>query len=233
MFPSWDPHDFGLPRMNRVVALIPLRGGSKGIPRKNIKILAGKPLCAWVLEAACRTSRIDEVYVSTDCEEIANVVKRLELGIKVVDRPPQFATDEASTESAMIHFMENVDFEFLVTIQATSPTLRSRDLDCAIERMSRENLDSLLTAVRVKRFFWSDDAEPLNYDPLNRPRRQEFAGTLVENGAFYITSRHILQSTACRLGGKIGIYEMDEGSYLEIDELDDFRRVEEYLRASS
>ena len=103
----------------RVVALIPLRGGSKSIPRKNIKIIAGKPLCAWVLEAAHDVAEIDDVYVSTDDYEIISVVHSLNLGTKIIKRPAEFATDEASTESVMNHFSECVDFDILITIQAT------------------------------------------------------------------------------------------------------------------
>jgi len=87
----------------------------------------------------------------------------------------------------------------------------------------------MLSAVRTKRFFWHDDATPINYDPLRRPRRQDFHGTLMENGAFYVTRRDILQRYQCRLGGKVGIYEMDESTAVEIDELEDWVRVERLL----
>ncbi|MBK1650480.1 cytidylyltransferase domain-containing protein [Rhabdochromatium marinum] len=213
------------------VALIPLRGGSKSIPKKNIKPLAGKPLCAWVLEAATAATHIDAVFVSTDCPEIAAVVQGLNLGVQLIERPAEFATDAASTEAVMLHFMEQVRFERLVTIQATSPLLRAEDLDTALERFARERLDALLSAVRTKRFFWRDDATPINYNPLQRPRRQDFPGTLMENGAFYITRRAILEQQGCRLGGRIGIHEMPEDSALEIDEPADWEAVARCLAA--
>lgn len=211
------------------VALIPLRGGSKSIPKKNIKPIAEKPLCAWTLDAAAGAAQIDSVYVSTDSVEIAEVVQGLGLGVKVIMRPAEYATDEASTESAMLHFMSQVDFDVLVTIQATSPLLGSNDLDEALVQFQEQQLDSMLSAVRTKRFFWHDDATPINYDPLRRPRRQDFHGTLMENGAFYVTRRDILQRYQCRLGGKVGIYEMDESTAVEIDELEDWVRVERLL----
>jgi N-acylneuraminate cytidylyltransferase len=211
------------------VALIPLRGGSKSIPKKNIKALAGKPLSAWTLEAAAGAAQVDAVYVSTDSDQIADVVHGLALGVKVIMRPVEYATDEASTESVMLHFMSQVDFDVLVTIQATSPLLTTRDLDQALVQFQDQQLDSMLSAVRTKRFFWHDDATPINYDPLHRPRRQDFRGTLMENGAFYITKREILQRHQCRLGGKIGIYEMDESTAVEIDEPEDWERVERLL----
>ena len=210
-------------------ALLPLRGGSKGIPKKNIKHLAGKPLSAWALEAAANCPAINTVYVSTDSKEIADVVQGLGLGVHVIMRPAEFATDESSSESVMLHFLSQVDFDRLVTIQATSPLLEAQDLEQALIQFHEQQLDSMLSAVRTKRFFWHDDGTAINYDPLHRPRRQEFRGTLMENGAFYITRREILERHQCRLGGKIGIYEMDESTAVEIDEPDDWERVEQLL----
>lgn len=217
----------------KIVALIPLRGGSKSIPKKNIKSLGGKPMAAWVLEACANCSLIADVYVSTDSAEIADVVRSLGLGIKVVERPAEFATDEASTESVMLHFRDQVAFDALVTVQATSPLLASEDLDAALQRFIDSELDSMVSAVRTKRFFWNDDGSPINYDPLRRPRRQEFSGTLMENGAFYVTRREILDRHQCRLGGKIGVYEMDESTAVEIDEPEDWAHVEMLLAKRS
>lgn len=213
----------------RTVALIPLRGGSKSIKRKNIRCIAGKPLCAWVLEAAHSAKFIDEVFVSTEDQEIAKVVERLGYGTSIVWRPQCLATDDASTESVMLDFAGRVGFDTLVTIQATSPLTRSRDLEAAAESFVRDGFDSMLTAVRVKRFFWSDEATPLNYDPMCRPRRQDFKGTYMENGAFYFTRREILEHSGCRLGGAIGIYEMEESTMPEIDEPNDWFTVERLL----
>jgi CMP-N-acetylneuraminic acid synthetase len=212
-----------------VVAICPLRGGSKSIPKKNIKPLAGKPLSAWILEAATGCAAINTVYISTDSEEISDVVQGLGMGVQVIMRPAEYATDEASTEAVMLHFMSQVDFDVLVTIQATSPLLTNRNLDQALLQFQEQQLDSMLSAVRTKRFFWYDDATPINYDPLHRPRRQDFHGTLMENGAFYITQRDILERHQCRLGGKIGIYEMDESTAVEIDEPEDWERLEHLL----
>jgi N-acylneuraminate cytidylyltransferase len=127
--------------------------------------------------------------------------------------------------------MDQCPFERLVTIQATSPLLSAEDLGTALERFEREQLDSLLSAVRTKRFFWHNDATPINYDPLHRPRRQDFPGTLMENGAFYITRRAILETYNCRLGGRIGIHEMSEDTALEIDEPADWDLVGRCLAA--
>ncbi len=215
--------------MAKCLALIPLRGGSKGIPGKNIKLLAGKPLAAWVLEAAVDSGNFEGVFVSTDSEEISNVVLNMDLGVKVLSRPVEFATDIASTESVMMHFINHFDCDTLVTIQATSPLLTARDIDLALKQFKDQGLDSMLSAVRTKRFFWADNGKALNYDPLSRPRRQDFPGTLMENGSFYVTKREVLERYKCRLGGKIGIYEMDEATSAEIDEVGDWDVVERLL----
>lgn len=213
----------------RVVALIPLRGGSKSIPKKNIKNIAGKPLCAWTLEAASQVNEIDEICVSTDDEEITDVVRGLGLGVRVIERPAELATDEASTESVMLHLADNVSFNVLITLQATSPLTTAEDIKRALEIYFSRELDSLLTGVRCKRFFWNDECEPINYDYRERPRRQEFKGWIMENGAFYITDHETLVNSKCRLGGKIGIYEMSQETAYEIDEPQDWEIVENLL----
>ena len=215
----------------KTVALIPLRGGSKGIPKKNIKQIAGMPMCFWVLHAAVCSQYIDEVYVSTDCEEIASVVENLDLEIKVIDRPANLATDEASTESVMLHFVEQIDFDLLVTIQATSPMLSAKLLDDAYVEFIHGAYDSMLSASRIKRFFWQEDGTPINYEPINRPRRQEFKGSLMENGAFYITTRDALLNHGCRLAGNIGVFETPESLATEIDSIEDWEIVERLLLA--
>ena len=219
--------------MDKIIALVPLRGGSKSIPDKNIRHIAGKPLCAWVLEAACLSGVFAQVVVSTDSPKIAQVVQGLDLPIKILDRPAEFATDEASTESVMLHVAQMLDFDMLTTIQATSPLTQPEDFHKAYGIFKSGDFDSLLTAVRSKRFFWNDDATPLNYTPQQRPRRQDFPGCLMENGAFYFTKRRVLEQTGSRLGGRICIFEMAAENAVEIDEQEDWALVERILRARS
>lgn len=215
--------------MASIVALVPLRGGSKSIPDKNIRLLGGKPLCAWVLEAAAASGVFDRIVVSTDSARIAQVVRGLGLGVEVLDRPAALATDTASTESVMLHAASVLPFDVLVTIQATSPLVTAYDFRRARALFDAGGYDSLLTGVRTKRFFWSGAGVPLNYDPRTRPRRQDFEGALMENGAFYFTRRGVLESSGCRLGGRIGIYEMGEETAVEIDDPADWEAVERLL----
>ncbi len=215
-----------------VIALIPLRGGSKSIPKKNIHLLAGKPLCMYAIEAAAASGVFSRIIVSTDSYEIASVVtQHPELGIEVLMRPDELATDTASTEGVMLHAMHHNAFDVLCTIQVTSPLVSPDDFRKAYNKYQIDNADSMLTAVRTKRFFWTPEGEPINYDPMRRPRRQDFEGYLMENGAFYFTSRRILEQLQCRLGGNISIYEMDESTALEIDEPQDWTVIEQIIRA--
>lgn len=215
----------------KIVALVPARGGSKSIPYKNIRPMGGKPLIYWTLKAAGESKYINEVYLSTEDEKIKTAAKALNLKARVIDRPKKFATDTASTESVMLHFARKMkfDFDILVTIQATSPLTTSKELDSAIKQFLRGKKDSLLTSVRTKRFFWNDSGRPLNYNPFKRPRRQDFKGSLVENGAFYITKKNILKKYKNRLGGKIDMFEMQSEHVVDIDEPGDWAAVETIL----
>ena len=214
----------------RIVALIPLRGGSKSIPDKNIKEMAGMPLCFYALKAATEAKLVNDVYVSTDSGKISTIVSGFKMPLKILKREECLATDESSTEAVILDFMKKIDFDILLTAQATSPLMASSDINFAISYFLEGNYDSLLTGVRIKRFFWLN-GQPLNYNPKKRPRRQDFEGCLMENGAFYITKREVLEKEKCRLGGKIGIYEMPAKTANELDELSDWKVVEDLLIA--
>ncbi len=217
------------------VAIIPVRGGSKSIPLKNIKNMCGKPLVYWTVKAACECRYIDTVYVSTDSAIIKETVERFGFDkVRVIDRGADTATDIASTESVMLEFAENYDFKTMVLIQATSPLLTSEDLDRGFECFYEDETDSVLSAVRQKRFHWNTDeagnAYATNYDPFHRPRRQDFDGYLVENGAFYITSKENLLKSQNRISGNIKIVEMNEASFFEIDEPSDWLIIESLMK---
>ncbi len=211
-------------------ALIPMRGGSKSIPNKNIKNFGGKPLCYWVIKAALNSKFITDVYISSDSDKILEISKSISKKVKIIKRLDKLAQDHSSTEDVMIDFSSNIDFENLITIQATSPFTSGNNIDEAIKIYKKDKLDSLFTAVRSKRFFWSDNIKPINYNPKKRAMRQNFRGTLMENGAFYITKKNILIKEKCRLGGKIGVYEMSDMHALELDELDDWNIMSKQIK---
>ncbi|MEA2017651.1 MAG: HAD hydrolase family protein [Campylobacterota bacterium] len=199
-----------------------------------MKEFCGKPLVYWNLEALQNSTNIDEIFVATDCEEIKDTVNSFDFSkVKVYDRDSQNANDTASTESVMLEFIDKNSFnddDLFLLVQATSPLTQTTDFDEALEKMKNENADSLLTCVRTKRFYWNDNGTPLNYDYANRPRRQDFDGMLMENGAFYINSVSNIKKDKNRLSGKIAIYEMEEFTSVEIDEEDDWIIKEQLMK---
>lgn len=223
------------------VAFIPVRGGSKSIPLKNIRPMCGKPLVYWTVAAACKCKWLDKVYVATDSERIVEAVTEIKeqaddadfLKIDVIGRSAESASDTASTEFAMLEFAEKYEFDNIVLIQATSPLLATEDLERGAALYRKEDVDSVLSVVRQKRFNWKVDengqAKALNYDIFHRPRRQEFDGYCVENGAFYITSKERLLETKNRISGRIAACEMDESTFFEIDEPSDWVIIEGLL----
>ncbi len=218
---------------HKVIAFIPARGGSKSIPLKNIRPLCGKPLVCWSIEALERCSSVDEIIVSTDSDAIAETVLGYHYRkVSIFRRTAKNAGDTASTESAMLEYIETErlrdDICFML-VQATSPLTQTEHFEEALNMYATESYDSILSCVRQKRFFWSAEGKSLNYNFHDRPRRQEFEGILMENGAFYINSVKNIRYTNNRLSGKIGIYEMPEYTAVEIDEPDDWTILENLM----
>ena len=217
------------------VALIPARGGSKGVPRKNIRLLAGKPLIAHSIEDAQQSTSVDQVYVSTDNEEIAAISQ--EYGAKIIHRPAELANDTASSESALIHALQtleskNINLDFLVFLQCTSPVRTGAEIDQAIAKLKKDQADSLLSVSPSHRFIWEEvdgDAKSINYDYRHRPRRQDMNPQYVENGSIYIFKPWVLKETQNRLGGKISLYVMSEMAAVEIDSEEDFQMIEFFM----
>lgn len=215
------------------VAIIPLRKGSKGIPGKNKKKLLGRPLFSWVLSEA-NFSELDEVYVFTDDQEILSYIEKeytWASKIKGLLRNTENANDTASTESAMIEFAEkiNYDFDILCLLQATSPLTQREDINKAIEQIEKHKKEAALSVVKTHRFTWNSDGTPQNYDVYNRPRRQDFEGLLMENGAVYVTTKESFLQTQNRVSGAIGLVEMAEDTLMEIDSISDWTIIENLL----
>lgn len=217
-----------------VIAFIPVRGGSKSIPLKNIKPLAGKPLVCWNIEALEKCDAVDEIVVATDSNEIWETVSsRNYKKVKLYRRSAENACDTASTESVMLEYIEYAelaDETIFMLVQATSPMTKTNHFEEALKQYAEGKYDSMLTCVRNYRFFWSEYGKSLNYDYRNRPRRQDFKGLLMENGAFYINSVGNILRDKNRLSGKIGIYEMPGYTATEIDEPEDWMILEQLMK---
>lgn len=216
------------------IAFMPLRSGSKSIPNKNIKSLAGHPLCYYALKACQDCPEIDKVVVAIDSKEYESVIKQFQMPkIEFFKRSEESATDEASTEKVIFEYLDSEpsldpDTRFFL-IQATNPYLKAKDLSGALNLL-KGDFDSLLSVAPFHRFQWNQKGEPLNYSPKQRPRRQDFEGSLVENGSFYLSSVSQVIKNQNRISGKIGLYEMPEYSMHDIDEPTDWIIAEALLQ---
>lgn len=207
-----------------ILAIIPARGGSKGVPLKNIWPIIGKPLLAYTIEQAQQSSKINRIVVSTDNAEIAAVAEQN--GAQVVERPLDLSGDAATSESALLHALDYLEAsegympDLVVFLQCTSPIRRHGDIDGAITAFMEDNADSLLSVVPFHLFVWTTldgRVQSLDYDYRHRPRRQERQPEFLENGSIYIFKPWVLRRFQNRLGGKIAIYEMDEWSSIDIN----------------
>lgn len=213
----------------KTLAVIAARGGSKGIPQKNLLELCGKPLIAWSVLQAAGAQGVTEVAVSSDSDAILEAAERY--GAIGVRRPKDISGDTASSESAWLHALDAREqavgpFDRVVALQATSPIRESNDIDGALEQYERERLDSLLTVCEIEDFFnWKIGkdgcGDSVNYDWRNRRRRQEIEKRYLENGSFYVFPPRLLRETNNRLGGRIGLYAMDRHKMFQIDRPED------------
>ena len=219
-----------------IIAIIPARGGSRGLPGKNIRELANKPLIAHSIINAKEARFVNRVYVSTDDREIARI--SLGYGAEIINRPHELANNTASSESALIHAVDTIAatgvvIDLVVFLQCTSPIRTGRDIDNAIRKLNQENADSLLSVSPSHRFLWQETdgiAQSINYDYRHRLRRQDMQPQYVENGSIYIFKPWVLKELYNRLGGKIALFTMSEAASWEIDSLLDFEIAESLLK---
>lgn len=221
-----------------ICAIIPARGGSQGVPGKNIRPIAGKPLLAWTIEHAAASSLIDRIVVSTDYDTIASVAT--EYGAEVLRRPAELSGSKASSESALLHVLdelrdrEGYEPDWVVFMQCTTPLRGPTDLDDAINRLQAEDADSLLAVVPIQKFFWhktEDGPAALNYEYAARPPHGDLPVYYHETGSFYIMRPALLRETGLRLGGKIVMYAMAGETAVDIDTEEDFLLAEQAMHA--
>jgi len=216
-----------------VLAIIPARGGSKGLPRKNVLPLAGKPLIAHTIDHARQAACVTRVVVSTDDPEIAKISH--ETGAEVIGRPPEISGDEATSESALTHVLDSLSEvagytpELVVFLQCTSPIRLPDDIDRAVAKLIEAGADSLVSVVRFQPYIWhvaDGRAVSSSYDYRARPRRQDKRPEYQENGSIYVFKPWVLCQLGNRLGGKMALYEMDRSTIVDIDAPADFTLCE-------
>lgn len=223
-----------------ILCVIPVRGGSKGIPRKNIRPLAGKPLVNWTIEHALAADCGLDVLVSTDDLEIAEVARTAGADVPFL-RPAELAQDETATEPVVQHAIDyrtaqGREPDAVMLLQATSPIRYPGTLDRAVAQFRDSGVDSLVGVVPQTPFLWTAGNPPqAQYAVDRRPRRQDLAPDdyrYRETGSLYLTRTGIYRQFANRLGGRIGLFVMDEGEGVDIDTELDFTTVEQQMLQS-
>ncbi len=199
-----------------ILGIIPARGGSKGIPRKNVKMIAGKPLIAWSIEAAQRSSVIDRLVVSTDDAEIAAVARAF--GAEVVDRPAALATDKAPTIAALQHVLSVVKADTVVLLQPTSPIRDAGLIDRCVRKFRALKADNLGTGYICK----------LKEYGSYHQRRQELQGFFYDDGNVYVLKSSLIQAGKM-FGKKVGRLEISREENVEIDDEFDLWLAEQIL----
>lgn len=214
----------------RILALIPARGGSKGIPGKNIRILGGKPLLAWTIEAAQNSKYLDRIILSSDSEEIISVAKEYGCEVPFV-RPADLARDETSSMDVIIHALDMLDesYDYLLLLQPTSPFRTTHDIDAAIEHAFSVGAKMLVSVARLKKhpmfmyrvvdgFLESiiDSCSPTQL------RRQDMPPAFEHNGAIYFAEVSYLRSCKSFNGQKVFPYLMEGRANLDIDTIEDW-----------
>ncbi len=204
-----------------VVAVVPARGGSKGVPGKNLRRVGGVPLVARAVSAALATPSVDRVLVSTDDDAIAHVARAA--GAEIVRRPAELASDTATSEAALLHAIDQLEEEpeVLVFLQATSPFVDPLELDAAIARVRDGREDVVFSAFETYAFLWRetpDGAAGVNHDHSFRPRRQDREPHYQETGAFYVMRTAGFRAAGFRFFGRVGVARTDERRAIEIDD---------------
>jgi N-acylneuraminate cytidylyltransferase len=224
----------------KVVAVIPARGGSKGVPAKNVRRVGGVPLVARAVASARTATLIDDVFVSTEDEQIA--LTAVDAGARIIERPLDIAGDTASSESALIHALDQIDAsgegaDILVFIQSTSPFIEPADLDAAIQRVLDGESDVVFAAARTHGFLWRETengAAGINHDERFRLRRQDSEPQFLETGAFYVMRVDGFRAAGHRFFGRVGIAVVPELTAIDVDTTDDLevaRRLAPFIEA--
>lgn len=219
------------------VCIIPARGGSKGIPRKNLIDFCGKPLLAWSIEQALVAQCIMNVYVTSEDLEILAMAKQF--GAIPIQRPLELAEDKSSSDEALMHALREIEndleknIDSVVFLQATSPVRESSDIDAAVNLFTKTQADSVFSAAILDDFcIWKKGQEGLRsftYDFKNRGRRQERDPFYLENGSIYVFKPGLLKETGNHLGGRIEMFFMPLWKSFEIDAFDDVAVCQSFM----
>lgn len=232
-----------------VLAVTPARGGSKGVPRKNVKPLLGKPLLQYTVEAVRGCPLINRYVVNSEDDEIREVAESL--GVETQNRPEEYWHDNTFQEvdrllQWSVNDLESKGYkiDIVVLLYATAPLRRSDHITDCVDLVLNQGYDSALTLVEDRSYIWKRfskepsagsgfgrEVEPVNYDPAKRgPNQKEGWNQWIENKAVYVMKRDLLMETGCRLGGRVGFTEMSSLDSVDIDRPEDFKLAELLLK---
>ena len=220
----------------KVLAIIPARGGSKGLPRKNLLNLAGKPLITWTIESSLGSKYITKTIVSSDSDEILEVAKGY--GSDILKRPDELATDTSSSEVVVKHALESMEekFEYVVLLQPTSPLRDTVDIDRAFEKLFSSDATALISVCeydnKILKAFKENGfgyIEGISNNQYPFMRRQDLPKTYMSNGAMYIVKADEFLKNDSFFTDKTISYPMDEIKSSDIDTKEDLRKVEKYI----
>lgn len=219
--------------MNKIVALLPARCGSQGIQFKNIYPICGQPMIGYGIKALSNTI-VDDIFVSTDCDKIADIAKLY--GAKIIFRPPEFCTDQSPTIDCIKHAIVYLNLNIrdtIVLVQPTSPMITSLDITNGIDIFNSGSHHSIISVTKNHSILWeqkNNHIVPIRHDPYHRKRRQDMPKTYYENGAFYIFKvNNIIQYNCLYGNGKIGYVEIPKTRSFQIDDMEDIFIIEKML----
>tara|TARA_R100001594_G_scaffold61044_2_gene95060 strand:+ start:4763 stop:5401 length:639 start_codon:yes stop_codon:yes gene_type:complete len=211
----------------KVISVITARGGSKGVPRKNIVNIKGQPLISYSIKASL-DSNVNETWVSTEDPEIKSI--SLANGARVIDRPLELADDIIMPDAALIHAAEQIDFDILVFIQPCAALIKPDFINAGIDKITKEGYDSSFAVVRESWMpVWDLNVKPIDWEIESRPRRQDKDEWYKEAGMFYVTTRKQLLASGLRYGGKIGTVEIPVQDSFQIDNQQDLDLIRKVL----
>ncbi|WP_428326238.1 cytidylyltransferase domain-containing protein [Nitrosopumilus sp.] len=221
----------------KILSIIPARGGSKGLKNKNIRLLLRKPILQYSIESSQKSKYVTKTIVTTDDQKISSIAKKL--NCQVIIRPKKLATNKAKLEPVISHVLqklkiqENYIPDVIILLQNTSPLRNHIHIDQAVRKFLRNDFTSLLSVYRSHSFLWQirkNGAIPLNYNPKNRPNRQDMNSEFLENGAIYITKYSAFLKSKCRISGKIGLYVMNSDDSVQIDSLEELEIIKKIIK---
>jgi CMP-N-acetylneuraminic acid synthetase len=223
--------------LQKVLAVIPARGGSKGIPQKNLKPILNKPLIAYTIESALNSKSVNRVIVSTDDEEIGSVSRKL--GAEVIWRPTEISGDHAASEDSLLQVLEQLEIsegyqpDLLVFLQCTSPLTSPEDINGTIKVLLDEDADSALAVSPFHYFLWEQghdgNAVGINHDKSKRLLRQQRKAQFIESGSVYVMRVEGFRNARHRFFGKTAMYNMPNERCLEIDDPVDLDLAEFFM----